>query len=125
MLTKIKVFEYIKWKFTKTSPFFTNWGGGGGRRTGPGSAFEQVGIFIVSHLLWHIGSVLRSHPTVHPKSGLWRQAMGTEDLFSGVLKGLSTLRDDGDDAKTSTAIKLSLRIRILLLLILRKASKIL
>ena len=29
MLTKIKVFAYIQWKFTKTSPFFQTEGGGG------------------------------------------------------------------------------------------------
>ena len=42
MLTKIEVFAYIQWKFTKTSPrfFFKREGGGTrARRAGPGSAF--------------------------------------------------------------------------------------
>ena len=41
MLTKIKEFAYIQKKFTKTSPIFFSWGGGGARRASPGSAFGK------------------------------------------------------------------------------------
>ena len=52
MLTKIKVFAYIQWKFTKTSPiFFSNGKGGqGARRAGPGSAFDMCFLYMLQDL---------------------------------------------------------------------------
>ena len=48
MLTKIKVFAYIQWKFTKKSTISFSNGGARARRAGPGSAFGSA-----RTIVWH------------------------------------------------------------------------
>jgi hypothetical protein len=65
-------------------------------------AFEQRGIFIVPHLLWHDTSVFRCHPRTAPFICLLQHAWGCrEPILTRILTGRGKMKDYNQKMNTS------------------------